>query len=85
MSGTDVAGLRRAVLDLTQTQRRVLILHYAEGLAPREVAHVLELGEARVEAILEGLRAWAAARLGVAERPDQASAAGPLAAARTPA
>lgn len=65
MSDTEVAGLRDAVQALDLTTRRVLTLHYAEGLTPIEVALVLDLTERRVEFIIAELRAFAAARLGI--------------------
>ncbi len=65
MSDTEVAGLREAVQTLDLTTRRVLTLHYAEGLTPTEVAMVLDITDRRVEEILAALRAFASARLGV--------------------
>ncbi len=65
MSDTEVAGLRDAVQSLDLTTRRVLTLHYAEGLTRTEVAMVLDLTDRRVEEILAALRAFASARLGV--------------------
>ena len=76
MSDTDVAGLCKAVEILTLTERRVLVLHYAEGLSALEVALVLDLSAPTVESILESLRTLARDRIyteGSPVRPEGAS------------
>lgn len=70
MSDTDVATLRNAVQQLNLTQRRVLVLHYAEELSIDEIALVLDMSEALVESTLSELRDMARRELGEAVGPE---------------
>lgn len=63
MSDTDVAALREAVQQLSLTQRRVLVLHYAEELTIPEIAMVLDLPEQRVKSTLVELQDLARRRV----------------------
>lgn len=59
MGDTEVAAVRDAANQLNLTQRRVLVLHYAEDLTIVEIALVLDLTEQRVETIVAQLREMA--------------------------
>ena len=63
MSGKDTAGLRGFARALSQTERYVLMLFYAEGLTPTETGLVVALPECEVLAILDRVRGRARALL----------------------
>ena len=81
MSDTDVAGLRDAVSQLSLTQRRVLVLHYAEELTIPEIALVLDLPEARVQSTIVELQNLARRRVFGADDASEDIAAEAVAAA----
>ena len=71
MSGKDTAGMRDFARALSQTERYVVMLFYAEGLTLTETGLVLELPECEVLAILDRARGQARALL---RRPRPAAA-----------
>ena len=81
MSDTDVAALRDAVSQLSLTQRRVLVLHYAEELTIPEIALVLDLPEARVQSTIVELQNLARRRVFGADDASEDIAAEAVAAA----
>ncbi len=74
MSDMDVAALREAVQQLTLTQRRVLVLYYAEELTIQEIALVLDMPEVQVQTTLVDLQNLARTRVHGAEIADEAIA-----------
>lgn len=67
MGDTEVVALRESVERLNLSQRRVLVLHYAEDLTVSEISLVLDLPEAQVRRALADLRRLACRSLG---RPE---------------
>ncbi len=61
MADRDVAGARETdrqefLACLTQTERQVLALHYAEGLTAKEIAVVLKMTQTEILEIVQLLR-----------------------------
>ncbi len=64
MGDTEVVALRESVERLSLTQRRVLVLHYAEDLTVSEISMVLDVPEVQVREALEELRTLARESVG---------------------
>ncbi|MEM1354515.1 MAG: sigma factor-like helix-turn-helix DNA-binding protein [Planctomycetota bacterium] len=56
MASLDATRLRAFVQNLDQTDRYIVLLHYADGLTEMEIAAVLNLTAIRVHGRLEELR-----------------------------
>jgi DNA-directed RNA polymerase specialized sigma24 family protein len=56
MNGMDAHLIDELLGTLTRTERLLLMLHYAEELAPDEIAAVLELTQAHVNSTLDEIR-----------------------------
>ena len=74
MASLDATRLRSFVQNLNQTDRYVVLLHYADGLSELEIAAVLQLSTVRVHTRLGELRD---AMCGFIARPTQARRALP--------
>ena len=77
MYSQDAAQMSRFFDGLNRTERYVLLLFYADGLTPKEIGLVLDLGEARVRAMLQSLRSDAMRKLG--RLPDKQTRQRPMA------
>lgn len=56
MTGNPSAPVKRLIHGLDQTDRYIVLLHYADGLTVKEVSLVLDVPEHTVESTLRRLR-----------------------------
>ncbi len=57
--------IKSLVRSLPRAQRTIVMLFYADGLTPREIAEVLEIAQSKVQGVLAAFRAQAALRMGL--------------------
>jgi DNA-directed RNA polymerase specialized sigma24 family protein len=76
MPGTEAARFKYFIRHLPQTDRYILMMHYADGLSAHEVALVLDISPSRVEARLKALRVRASQMLAHSSVPDAADGKG---------
>jgi DNA-directed RNA polymerase specialized sigma24 family protein len=77
MTSKDAMKLKQFLQHLPQTDRYILLLHYADGLTAAEIALVLDLPLSKVQSRFEALRLQAGAMIGA---PSALAAPAPLAA-----